>query len=79
MKVLSDHSFPAVPLFSAPCMAPKRQQAITAVPPVAVEDDEDNLYMPGPPNRDVSTSDQPTTISDMVVKVMAECPAASMS
>ncbi|KIJ97344.1 hypothetical protein K443DRAFT_9995 [Laccaria amethystina LaAM-08-1] len=57
-------------------MAPKRQQAIAAVPPVAVQDDEDNIYMLGPPNCDISTSDQPTTISNMVIEVMAECPAA---
>jgi len=60
-------------------MAPKRQQAITAVPPAAIEDDKDDLYMPGSPNHDVSTSDQPTTISDMINEVTAECPTASMS
>ena len=78
MKVPSDRSFPAVPFFGpAPCIAPKRQQAVTVVPPVAVEDDEDDLYMPGPPDQDVSASDQPTTISEMVVEVMAECPGTS--
>jgi len=63
-------------------MAPKRQQAVAAVPPAAVEDNEDDLYMPRSPNHDVSTSDQhtsDTTISDMVVEVMAECPAAGTS